>query len=86
MPRTHRSALAYISDVMVLAPFFVPSGLCRRLTSITGLGLGVNPYGLQRARMQQIISLEMKSDDQLARMGLTRDDILPHVFRDILAV
>lgn len=52
----------------------------------TGLGLGVNPYGLQRARMQQIVTLEMKSDDQLARMGLTRDDILPHVFRDILTV
>ncbi|MBY6002367.1 hypothetical protein KUV62_00500 [Salipiger bermudensis] len=48
------------------------------------LGLGLNPYGLRKARMREIIHLEMKSDDQLARMGLSRDDILPHVFRDLL--
>ncbi len=49
-----------------------------------GLGMGLNPYGLRRARMGEIITLEMKSDAQLATMGLTRDDILPHVFRDLL--
>ncbi len=49
-----------------------------------GIGLGVNPYGLRRARMARIIDLEMKSDAQLARMGLSRDDILPHVFGDLL--
>lgn len=49
------------------------------------LGLGLNPYSLRRARMREIISLEMKSDAQLARMGLSRDEILPHVFRDLLS-
>ncbi|APZ53926.1 hypothetical protein [Salipiger abyssi] len=52
----------------------------------TNLGLGLNPYALRRARMREIISLEMKSDAQLARMGLSRDEILPHVFRDLLSV
>ncbi|MBN9887333.1 hypothetical protein [Salipiger abyssi] len=51
----------------------------------TNLGLGLNPSGLRRARMREIISLEMKSDAQLARMGLSRDEILPHVFRDLLS-
>ena len=49
------------------------------------LGLGLNPHDLRRARMGEIIRLEMHSDDQLARMGLSRDQILPHVFRDLLA-
>ncbi|MCA0962096.1 hypothetical protein [Salipiger bermudensis] len=49
------------------------------------LGLGLNPYGLRKARMREIVHLEMKSDDQLARMGLRRDEILPHVFRDLLS-
>ncbi|MBU2963157.1 hypothetical protein KO516_20495 [Citreicella sp. C3M06] len=53
-------------------------------TYFTNVGLGVNPYGLRRARMAEIIRLEMKSDAQLARMGLTRDQILPHVFEDLL--
>lgn len=53
-------------------------------TYFTNIGFGLNPDGLRRARMAQIISLEMKSDAQLARMGLTRDDILPHVFGDLL--
>ncbi|EPX76246.1 hypothetical protein [Salipiger mucosus] len=50
-----------------------------------GLGLGVNPYSLRRARMRELIALESKSDADLARMGLTRDQIVPHVFRDLLA-
>ena len=49
------------------------------------LGLGVNPAGLRRARLREIVVLEAKSDAELAGMGLTRDDILPFVFRDLLA-
>ncbi len=47
-------------------------------------GFGINPAGLRRARLKQIIQLEAQSDNDLARLGLKRDDILPHVFRDIL--
>lgn len=49
------------------------------------LGLGLNPYALKRARMKQIILLQSASDAELARMGLRREDILSHVFRDLLA-
>ncbi|KUF12210.1 hypothetical protein [Pseudoponticoccus marisrubri] len=48
-------------------------------------GLGFNANGLRRARLREIIVLESRSDAELARMGLTRDQILPHVFRDLLA-
>ncbi len=49
------------------------------------LGLGVNPAGLRRARLREIVVLEAKSDAELAGMGLTRDDIPRFVFRDLLA-
>ena len=35
------------------------------------------------ARLRQIDKLQAKSDADLAEMGLTRDDIVRHVFRDI---
>ena len=47
-------------------------------------GLGVNPYSLRRARLREIIALESQTDAELARQGLTREDILPHVFSDLL--
>ena len=49
----------------------------------TQLGLGVNAAGLARARLREIIVLESQSDDRLAELGLTREQILPHVFRDL---
>lgn len=49
-------------------------------------GLGFNPYGLRRARLKHIIELEVRSDHELAEIGLTRDQILPYVFRDLLTV
>ncbi|AWI83201.1 hypothetical protein CEW88_05695 [Alloyangia pacifica] len=48
-----------------------------------GLGQGINAYGLRRARMHEILVLESQSDERLAEMGLTRERILPHVFRDL---
>lgn len=48
-------------------------------------GLGFNPYALRRARLRDIIELEVQSDGELAAIGLTREQILPYVFRDILA-
>ncbi len=50
-----------------------------------GLGQGVNANSLKRARLAQIIQMEQKSDLDLALMGLRREDILPFVFRDLLA-
>ncbi|CUH76241.1 hypothetical protein [Tropicibacter naphthalenivorans] len=49
------------------------------------IGLGFNPSALRRARLREIIVLEAQTDEDLAQMGLTRDQILPHVFRDLIA-
>ncbi|WP_234855873.1 hypothetical protein [Paracoccus everestensis] len=42
----------------------------------------MNAYLEAWARSAQIEALEAKSDGELARIGLTRDRILAHVFRD----
>ncbi|MBE9638421.1 hypothetical protein [Salipiger mangrovisoli] len=49
-----------------------------------GVGQGLNAYALRRERMYEILVLESQSDERLAEMGLTREQILPHVFRDLL--
>lgn len=49
------------------------------------LGQGFNAYLEVRARAGQIAALNALSDDQLARRGLRRSEIVEHVFRDKLA-
>lgn len=49
------------------------------------LGMGMNFDGLRRARMAQIVELELKSDRELLKIGLRREDIASYVFRDILS-
>ena len=39
-------------------------------------------YGRVQCRRDLIEALEAKSDDDLARLGLSRDTIASHVFRD----
>ena len=46
------------------------------------IGQGVNAHAEIRARQDEIERLFEKSDSQLAAMGLTRDGIPHHVFRD----
>lgn len=36
-----------------------------------------------RSRRARIEALEAKSDDELARLGIRRDDIAYHVFKDL---
>jgi hypothetical protein len=47
------------------------------------LGQGVNARGLVRERHDLLLWLNARSDGELARMGLTRDGIPTHVFRDL---
>ena len=49
------------------------------------MGQGLNPDRLRRARLHEIIVLEAMSDADLAAIGLHRDEILPHVFGDLLS-
>ncbi|MFC3169970.1 MULTISPECIES: hypothetical protein [Paracoccus] len=45
-------------------------------------GQGMNAYLEAKAHSARIEALEAKTDEELARMGLTRDRIVAHVFRD----
>jgi len=49
-----------------------------------GIGQGFNAYMVQRSRLDQIEKLNAKTDAELGAMGLDRDGIVRHVFRDML--
>jgi uncharacterized protein YjiS (DUF1127 family) len=51
-----------------------------------GLGQGFVAYMERRARTEQIAALNAKSDEELAKMGITRDTIPAYVFRDLFYV
>lgn len=50
---------------------------------IASLQRGMAGYIDTRSRRDQIEALETKSDEELARIGLKRDQIAYHVFRDL---
>lgn len=52
-------------------------------TFFASLGQGFNAYLVSRARLTEIQRLNAKSDRELAGMGLRREDIPRHVYRDI---
>ena len=49
------------------------------------VGRGFSAYFERRSRMDEIRRLDAKTDEELARMGLRREMIAHHVFRDLLA-
>lgn len=59
----------------------------RRLDGfLTRIGDSMAAYMDSRSRRDQIEALEAKTDQELAQMGLTRDRIIAHVFRDVIWV
>ncbi|WP_238366957.1 hypothetical protein [Mesobacterium pallidum] len=48
-----------------------------------GLGQGVNAHLASRDRLDRILALNALSDDELALLGIARDDIPAFVFRDL---
>ena len=50
------------------------------------VGHGMNAYMERRSRMGQIQALEAKTDAELAKMGIKRERIVHHVFRDLFYV
>lgn len=59
------------------------TGISSRIDGFfAGLGQGCNAYLESRARRDEIARLDAMSDGELARLGLTRDQIVAHVFRD----
>lgn len=63
---------------------FAPETRSRIDAFFSRSGQGVNAYLEARSVRDRIEALEAKSDAELAAMGLTRDRIVPHVFRDRL--
>jgi len=49
-------------------------------------GAAMTSYMERRSRADQIARLNALSDEQLAKMGITRDGIPAHVFRDMFYV
>lgn len=47
------------------------------------LGQGFNAYLERKSRSTEIAHLQAKTDEELAAMGLKRDDIAHYVFRDL---
>jgi len=59
------------------------SGYKRLMASIVR---GMTSYAEKRSRRDVIDALEAKSDAELAKMGIRRDEIAYHVFRDLYYV
>ena len=49
----------------------------------TKLASDYEAYAYKKSRRAQIEALEAKSDEELAKLGLKRDDIAFHVFSDM---
>lgn len=66
-----------------VAVAFAPPLAARLDRYFVELGQGVNAARLIRERHDILLWLNTRSDAELARMGLTRDGIPAHVFRDL---
>lgn len=51
-----------------------------------GIATGLNNYMNRKSRVDQVQKLEAKTDEELAAMGLKRDDITRYVFRDMFYI
>lgn len=50
------------------------------------LGQGMNAYMHRKSRSDEIEALHAKTDAELAKIGITRDDIPRYVFRDVFYI
>jgi uncharacterized protein YjiS (DUF1127 family) len=57
------------------------NGVWKRFTA--ALERGINAQARVQSRRDQIEALEAKSDAELDRMGIRRDQIAYHVFKDL---
>ena len=65
--------------------FATTGGFWQRVGSwFTGFGHAVFVARGMEARAAKLQELQQKSDSELAEMGLRRDDLPAHVFRDVL--
>ena len=50
---------------------------------LDGVTRGLTAYADRQSRMEQFRALSAKSDEELALMGIKREQIARHVYRDI---
>ena len=73
-----------MTTLQVNAPDTKSDRLRRSLDAFfAAIGQGFNAYVTARSRMGEIERLNNMSDRELAKMGLSREDIPRHVFRDL---
>ncbi|MGI3163187.1 hypothetical protein [Pseudooceanicola sp. 200-1SW] len=64
-----------------------PAGISAKLSGFFhSISLGLVAYMERRTRSEQIAALSAKSDAELAKLGITRDEIPAFVFRDLFYV
>lgn len=63
------------------------SGFSAKLGALfASFGAAMAAYMERRTRSDQIAALQAKSDAELAKLGITRDEIPAYVFRDLFYV
>ncbi|WP_420568018.1 hypothetical protein [Thalassovita sp.] len=66
---------------------FANHGLRDRIASFfAAIGKGLSTYTYALSRAEQVKALSAKTDEELAELGLTRDQIPQYVFRDLFYV
>lgn len=75
--------MAYVThpQTSILSGF--RAGISRFFAAV---GRGMMMSAASEARMRQVDKLNAKSDAELAKMGLRRQDIAAHVFRDLMHI
>ncbi|MEH6645014.1 hypothetical protein [Sulfitobacter sp.] len=69
------------------APFLTARrGLDLVVSMFTSIGTGLAKAAEASSRTRQVEVLQSKSDDELAALGIKRDDIAYHVFKDLFYV
>jgi transposase len=63
---------------------FSPDIRCRIDAFFSRFGQGMSLYIESHSRRDKIDALEARSDAELAAMGLKRDEIVGHVYRDMI--
>lgn len=66
---------------------FAKGGLRERIDAFfTHIFDAITSYSHHRSRADQVAEMNAKSDEDLAAMGLSRDDIPRYVFRDLFYI
>jgi len=66
---------------------FANAGLLSRTTAFfAAIGKGLSAYTHHLSRIDQIKVLDAKTDEELAALGISRDDIPRYVYRDLFYI